>query len=382
MKNRVVGVGLIGCGSMGHAVAKELLASQPHIKIKAVCDPDRESVRKTLADFNDRAVVYKDYRCLVKDPGVDWVMIASWNCFHKEHVLASFRAGKDVFCQKPLATNLNDCLSMRRAWKKSGKMFSIGFTLRYSPHYRKIRQIIEQGRIGRIISLEFNETLSFNHGGYIMGDWRRFTKYAGTHLLEKCCHDIDLVNWLVGSKSVRVASFGGLNFFTARNEYHIKRLGKNRRGKYAYGTWPGKANKNPFTSRKDIVDNQVAIIEYANGVRATFHANCNAGIPERRMYICGTEGTIRAEVLEGVIELRRIGFYTKIQRLDTGTKGGHGGADEILAGELARSMLKGRPPATGLDDGLGSAVTCFAIDEAMKTGRVIDVRPYWKTVGL
>ena len=381
MKNRVVGLGLIGCGAMCRIVTKKLLAGRPRIKVRAVCDPNKESIKKTLAEFNSRAVVYKDYRCLVEDPGVDWVMIASWNCFHKEQVIASFKAGKDVFCQKPLATTLRDCIAMRRAWKKSGKMFNIGFTLRYSPHYRKIQQLIEQGRIGRIISLEFNETLDFNHGGYIMGDWRRFTRYAGTHLLEKCCHDIDLANWIVGSKAVRVASFGGLNFFTPRHEYHIKRVGRDRNGACAYRTWPGKVNKNPFTSRKDIVDNQVAIIEYANGVRAAFHTNCNAGIRERRMYICGTEGAIRADVIRGTIELRRIGFQTKIKRLDKGVKGGHGGGDEILAEELARSMLNGQPPVTGLDDGLISAVTCFAIDEAMKTGRVVDVRPYYKKEG-
>ncbi len=51
--------------------------------------------------------------------------------------------------------------------------------------------------------MEFNETLDFNHGGYIMGDWRRLQRYSGTHLLEKCCHDIDLVNWITGSLAGR-----------------------------------------------------------------------------------------------------------------------------------------------------------------------------------
>jgi predicted dehydrogenase len=309
-------------------------------------------------------------------------MIASWNCFHREHTVAAFKAGKHVFCQKPLATNLADAMAMHRAWKKSGKMFNIGFTLRYSPHYRKIRQLIEEGAIGDLISMEFNETLDFNHGGYIMGDWRRLRKNAGTHLLEKCCHDIDLVNWMVGSLACRVASFGGLNFFTPANEKHMTRLGSDSRGRKAYCTWPGLICENPFTSDKDIVDNQVAIIEFVNGVRASFHANCNSGIPERRMVLCGTEGAIRADVLTGSIELRRIGFDTKIEQVPAGVSGGHGGGDDVLAGELAESMLHGKPPSVGLDAGLKSAITCFGIDKAMDTGRVVDMMPIWKRAGL
>ena len=108
-----------------------------------------------------------------------------------------------MFCQKPLATTLADCLAMREAWQASGRMFIIGFSLRYAPHYRKIKELLDQGAVGRIVSMEFNETLDFNHGGYIMGDWRRLQRYSGTHLLEKCCHDIDLVNWIMGSLAAR-----------------------------------------------------------------------------------------------------------------------------------------------------------------------------------
>ena len=124
------------------------------------------------------------------------------------------------------------------------------------------------------------------------------------------------------------------------------------------------------------------LLEFANGVRAGFHTNCNSGIPERRMYICGTEGTIRADVIAGEIELKRIGFKTVLEQVDAGVSGGHGGGDAILAKELAASMLKGTTPSVGLDDGLKSSITCFAIDEAMSSGTVVDVRPYWKRAGI
>ena len=309
-------------------------------------------------------------------------MIASWNCCHRDHVIGAFEAGKDVFCQKPLATSLADCLAMREAWQASGRMFILGFSLRYAAHYRKIKELLDGGVVGRIVSMEFNETLDFNHGGYIMGDWRRLQQYSGTHLLEKCCHDIDLVNWITGSLAGRVASFGGLSFFTPENEHHIERLGQNERGQDAYRTWPGLINLNPFTSDKDIVDNQVAIVEYLNGVRATFHTNCNAGIPERRMYILGTEGALRADLYARTIQVKRIGFGTAIEDVPVHATGSHGGGDNFLTQELTASMLERVPGTVGMTDGITSAVTCFAIDEALNTGRVVDVRPYWEQAGV
>lgn len=373
-----IGIGLIGCGSMGVALAKRLVEVDPQLKIKGIFDPDDRSINNAISLFSDQLKIYDDYQQLVKAPDMDWLMIASWNCFHRDQVIAAFEAGKHVFCQKPLATNLDDCLAMYRAWQKSGKRFTIGFTLRYSPHYRKIKELLESGAIGQIISLEFNETLEFNHGGYIMGDWRRLTKYAGSHLLEKCCHDIDLINWLVASQPKRVASFGGLNFFKPENEYHIQRIGKNKAGKSAYMTWNSLVGLNPFTSDKDIVDNQVAIIEFENGVRATFHTNCNAGISERRMYILGTEGALRADVLIGKIEVRRIGFEAKIEDHSTDAKGGHGEGDAYLVKDLAASMIDGTPPSVGMDNALFSSITCFAIDEAMAIGKVVDLTSFWK----
>jgi predicted dehydrogenase len=375
-------IGIIGCGGRLRGVVRRTLPHSSRIKVAALCDPSAESIKRTLGEFNPDAKVYEDYGALVRDPDMDWIMVGSWNCFHKDHVVAAFEAGKHVFCEKPLGTNLSDCMDMYRAWKASGKLFSIGFTLRYSPHYRKIRELIDQGEIGEIVSMEFNEILHFNHGGYIMADWRRLKENAGTHLLEKCSHDIDLANWITGSQASRVASFGGLNFFVPKNSKHIGRLGKNDKGQDAYRTWPSVTGLNPFTADKDIIDNQVTIIEYANGIRATFHINCNAEIPERRMFICGTEGTIRANVIVGRIEIGRIGHKHNIEDVSTGVTGGHGGGDAFLSQSLADSMLKGKAPFTGLEDGLKAAITCFGIDQAMEEGNVVDMEPIWNRVDI
>ncbi len=379
---RNIGIGVIGCGGMGLNVLSELLKQDSRLQVVGLFDPDARSIATAQKEISAAPKVYDDYRMLIADPSVQWVMIASWNCFHAEQAVAALKARKDVFCQKPLAISVEECAEIQQAWKASGRKFNMGFNLRYSPHYRKIRDVIASGDLGKIVSLEFNETLDFNHGGYIMGNWRRLRKNAGTHLLEKCCHDIDLVNWMVGSLAVRVASFGGLSFFKPENEHQIQRVGRDAKGRDAFRTWPGIDLQNPFTAEKDIVDNQVAILEYANGVRATFHTNCNAAIQERRMYVLGTEGTFRADLLTGTIEVKRIGFDTKVQDVSGSVDGIHGGGDQVLARELADCMINGTPTFVGLADGVKSAVTCFAIDEALDSGTVVDVRPYWERVGV
>ncbi len=379
-----IGIGLIGCGGRLRGVMKQLARATDRVEVRAVMDPSPDSVRAAREAFNANATAYEDYHDLVRDPQVDWVLIGSWNCFHAAQAVAAFEAGKHVFCEKPLATTLDDCLAMRDAWLRSGKLFSIGFTLRYSPHYRRVKELLAEGRVGRIVSMEFNETLDFNHGGYIHMDWRRRTANAGTHLLEKCCHDLDLTNWMVESLARRVASFGGTDFFLPENAHHIDRVGPNEKGQTAYKTWRSAAGSvdSPFTDDKDIIDNQVGIIEFASGVRTTFHTNCNTAVPERRMYICGTEGTLRADVIAGTIELRRIGFDTETEDCSTDAKGGHGGGDNILGESLAASMLRGEAPKASLEDGLKSAITAFGMDEAMATGRVVDMRPYWERAGI
>ena len=383
------GIGLIGCGGRLRGVVGQVLKATDEAEVVALHDPNPKSIEAAKEKFNSSAKVHDSVEALVQDADVEWVMIGSWNCFHAEQVIAAFNAGKHVFCEKPLALTVEDCLAMRDAWQKSGKNFTIGFTLRYSPHYQRIKEIIQSGKLGDIISMEFNETLGFNHGGYIHADWRRKTEWAGTHLLEKCCHDIDLVNWMLESMAVKTASFGGCDFFIPENEGHSARIGSNADGKEAYKTWNNR-DKNviqgniysPFNDDKDILDNQVAIVEFANGVRSTFHTNCNCAIPERRFYICGTEGTMRADVIEGTIEVQRIGFETEIEDMSTEAKGGHGGGDHILGKSLADTMLKGTPSLTSLDDGLKAAFTAFGMDEAQRTGKVVDLTPMWEKAGL
>ncbi|MBL8875026.1 MAG: Gfo/Idh/MocA family oxidoreductase [Phycisphaerae bacterium] len=376
------GIGVLGFGNRVGGLVAQLVASNPQIELVSVCDPAPGSVKAAQA-MAPALQVCADPAEMLQNPRVGWVLIGSPNQFHREHASLAMRAGKHVFCEKPLATNLSDCLAIRDVVRETGRSFFFGLVLRYAPLYTRVRALLDEGSIGEIISVEFNETLGFNHGGYIHQDWRRHRAAAGTHMLEKCCHDIDIVNWMVGSRATSVASFGGLRFFTPANRHIADEIGPNpASGRRAFQDWP-QSNHDPFTLDKDIVDHQVAIIEFANGVRASFHTNCSAAISERRLLLLGTRGAIRADLNTGTVELQKLGWdEPRIVHRVTSTLADHAGADAQLVVALADWILRSVPPRTGIDHALDSAITCFGIDQALDERRVIEMQPLWKKAGI
>lgn len=377
-----IGVGIIGCGGRIRLVLSQVQKSFPQIKLRAVCDPSAASVEAARNQFGSDVKACARPDELAALPSVQWVMIGSWNCFHCDHILAAIEAGKNVFAEKPLATTFDQVLRILKGYRQSSVIFSFGFPLRHSPHVKKVQEIIASGRLGKIISAEFNETLKFNHGGYIAADWRRLRANGGTFLLEKCCHDVDIMNWIVGSLPVKAASFGGTNFFLPENEHHIHRIGRHPDGWEAYRKHASIAPLNPFTSDKDTVDNQVAILEYANGVRVSFHANTNAAIAERRSYFCGSEGSLRHNINEGYIEVARIGFDSKIERIETGITDGHDFADEAMSYHVGKCIASGEAPEVGIDEAVKSALSCLGVDRAHDTQTVCDLIPMWREAGI
>lgn len=378
-------IGAIGAGSRLRGLMRRF-ASQgdgPAATLTRISDPSEHAITECRKLFGNDVAAVADWRELVAAEDVDWVWIGSWNCHHAEQAIAAMEAGKNVFCEKPLATTPEDCLAVRDAVERTGRTFALGLVLRYSPFYRKVHEIVASGRLGELISFEFNETLDINHGGYIFGNWRRKRANAGTHLLEKCCHDIDIVHWLTGRLPVRAASFGGKRYFTPENRSLADALGTDAQGNRAYERWTDPARRDPFDGEADIVDHQVAILEYANGLRGSFHTNCNSGIPERRVYLNGTRGALRADAISGKIEFREIGFDTEIERHDDGLKGGgHAGGDQVLVDDMIRTMRDGAPPRAGIEEGVKSAFTAFGIDAAHDTGTVYDLGELWKRAGI
>lgn len=376
MSSQKIRVGVIGCGGR-LAFLTSLLAKHDGLVVHGGWDPDVDHTNRVLKGAgNEGGKVYARYEDLVADKDIDWVMVGSPNAFHRTHIEAAFAAGKHVFSEKPLAIKNADCTAINAAHGKSGRLFATGFVLRYSPIYKKVKEILDSGAIGKVISIDANENITPAHGGYIMMNWRRHRELSGPHILEKCVHDLDLLNWFTGSVPVKVAAFGGNDLYTPANQGLLEKC------KAWLGWWNQHRDcDNPFTSDKSIEDNVVSILEYGNGMRVQFQATMSNAIPERRMYFSATEGNLVVELYSGIVKYKTV-HSEEIHIFDFSGGDGHGGGDRHIMAELAKSMTTGKVPECGGAEGLRSAVAGIAIDEARLSGKVQDLRSTWKELGV
>lgn len=377
-------IGVIGAGGRMTGVLEKVCRVDPSVQVRAVFDPDPESVELFRGRVARDVETCPDEAALCARGDLDWVFIGSPNHAHARQACMALEAGRHVFCEKPLALSLDEAERMHAAWRSSGRQVVLGLVLRYSPLYRAAKAAIASGRIGRVLSFEFNETLSFNHGGYIHGNWRRHRRLAGSHVLEKCCHDLDLALWLLDDLPVRVASFGGRSFFHAAHAGEAARVGPDpSSGRPAFRAWPDRHGVDPFNDDKDIVDHQVAILEFSRGTRGTFHTQCLAALPERRFYILGSEGSLRLDAYTGRLELCRVGWREEVEISEPAAlegSGGHAGSDQPMAEQLAACMAGRAEPAAGIAEGVRSLVLALALDEAMERAAVVDLKPSWARV--
>jgi len=350
--NKKINVAVIGAGYRGCGVTNQLLKdSAGHVRIVSLFEPDTVVAQKAIETWGQEDVkLCGSYQEAIDSEGVEWVMVFSPNAYHKENIVYAFKRKKHVFAEKPLAVSIEDCQEVFDAHRQSGCLFATGFVLRYAPLYRLAKTILDSGKLGKIISIDANENIAPEHGGYIMCNWRRHTRLSGPHILEKCCHDIDLLNWFCGSIPRRVASFGGLDMFVPENEKLRQKYGEE-----AFRNLPDPhAVDSPFLSDKDLKDNQVSILEYRNRIRVMFQATMSNAIPERRMYFSCTEGTMIAELYSGTLKYKYLGDKEMTQ-IDV--KGdGHGGGDEHIMKELYDTMANNTPPKSSGNEGLEGAL--------------------------
>lgn len=382
-------VGVLGYGRrLEHVLNNVMEGADGEICVDAFYDRSTQANERVTGN-RPGIRVCQSVEELVGIPELDWIFIGSFNAAHRDHAIAALQAGKHVFCEKPLATTTQQCLDIAEARRQHpDKEFVVGFVLRYSAFYRTMKQWIDEGRLGQLISMEFNETLAPHHGAAMHGNWRRRSDWSGPMLVEKCCHDIDLMLWMTNSRPARVASFGGLNFFTAKNAGYNDLYPKNEKGVRYYdrGLATGFAvgdeeNITPFSDDKDTIDNQVAIMELENNARVSFHYCMHSAQLERRFYMCGTRGTIRGDVLTGNLEYTPVGWEAETETVTPISGGGHGNADEPMAADIVECMLRGTPMPTTLADGIASSLTCLGIEDARENSAVVDMAPYWAALG-
>lgn len=371
-------VAVLGAGGRARYVVKNLLRDAKNaVEISALYDPDTQVMQMALNEWNTQDIT----RCCsseseaINHPDIQWVMVFSPNAYHKRQILAAFESGKHVFSEKPLASTIEDCREIFDAHQKSGLLFATGFVLRYAPIYKKVKELLNSETMGKLQCIEANECILPDHGGYIMCNWRRKTAIAGPHILEKCCHDLDLINWFCGSLPVRIAAFGKRSFFLPENAYLMEKYDRK-----TFQSWfdPHEVGI-PFNDDNDLQDHLVSISEFRNGVQVSFTATMSNAIPERRMHLICSEGTIRLDLYSGELEYRTLG-QTETTKLSF-HEDLHGGGDSFIMKELYKSMCNGTPPCCSGNEGLESAVWALAIDQAAHSGNIVDLEAVWRELG-
>jgi len=358
---------LLGCGHRAN-VLHERLKRSSSVELVGAWDPDVQ--RREL--FWPHPV--RSWEEMIRGD-VDWVLVVSPNLFHKEQIVASLEAGKHVFSEKPLATTTPDCLALAKAARNSEQILMTGFTLRYSGLYRTVKQLLSDGVLGRLVSIDATENLTPGHGAYIMTNWRRDYRLAGSNILEKCVHDLDLLNWFTDSLPRRVAAFGGTDVFVPQNAALFERSPR-----FSDKAATKASGLNPFTAEKGIEDNLVSILEFANGVRAQFQLTSSNPIPERRMYLSGTEGTAVLDLVTGTLKCKTL-YETPARVWSENSWGdGHGGGDNVMVQELVETMTTGKAPATGIEEGLRSTLVGIALDTARREQTVLNLDSTWKAL--
>ena len=365
-------VAIIGLGLRIATVWRHLqTASCGGLRLVGYADPDPVGLEPLQAAGTDPGRSFIDHQAMLDQLRPDVVLIGSPNHLHLGHIRDALAAGCRVFSEKPVVISVEETMACARLLRQHGAdRLLVGLVLRSSPLFRAMRAVAD--RLGQVVSIEANEHLSPEHGGFLMRDWRRRREWAGSFLLEKCCHDIDLLHCHAGSRLVRLASFGGRGIYLPQHaDLEQPRLGNGQR---RYRSWRRgwQGADTVFTSDADVVDHQVVIGAFENGVKLTFHTNTHAPLGERRQVLFGTHATLEGQFGSGRLRLRTVDG--PVEEQDTGDEqGGHGGADVAMGRDLAATLVDGAPFPVLAKAALEAGLAAMAADRAMREERVITI---------
>jgi UDP-N-acetyl-2-amino-2-deoxyglucuronate dehydrogenase len=184
---------IIGCGRIAQRHAA-------HIKsrgiLAAVCDIVKEKADQLAKEYN--ATAYYDIDDLLKaEADLDVISVCTPNGLHAEHSIKALQAGFHVVCEKPMALTTVDCAKMIEASGKAGKRLFIIKQNRYNPPVVAVKKILEEGRLGKIYSIQLN--CFWNRGAdYYANSWKGTLKLDGGTLFTQFSHFIDLLLWMIG----------------------------------------------------------------------------------------------------------------------------------------------------------------------------------------
>ena len=345
MSDNAPRIGAIGFGARGYLLNQLVKAGA---KIVALADPSAEAKKRFSEAYDTAETLVDDYRAILDDKTLDAVIVMSPDFMHEEHGLAALQAGKFTYLEKPLSITTESADKLLEADVAAGGRLFVGHNLRCHPVLTKMKQLIDAGAIGEVKAAWCRHFVSYG-GDFYFKDWHAESRYVNGLLLQKGCHDIDVLHWLCGSHTVRVAGMGGLTLYD-------KAPGKRKReepgnAKADRANWPPLAQKG-LNPDMDVEDVSMIHMQLASGVFCSYE-QCHFTPDVWRNYtIIGSEGRIEnfddrpGNAVVRVIN-RRTGYnpHGDEQYLVHGDEEGHGGADRLICAQFVAYVRGEAKPA-------------------------------------
>ena len=354
---------------------------------------------------------YTDFDEMLKAAKPDCVIVATTDYSHAEYIIRSLDAGCEVFCEKPMCINAEQCRAILEAEKRNNRKIGICFNMRYFNSILSIKQLINSGVLGDIYNVHFEWLLtkdySANHNGHGASYFRRWNAYmekCGGLLLTKSTHHFDMINWFINGRPKRVSAFGKLRHYGKNGTFRGERCSNCCHASecpYYTKITPFMqemyVNNEPydgymidrcvFDEAIDSYDTMALNVEYDNGVLMSYSESAAAMYEGFKLFINGSDARLEVQYFSGDKEGLRDGEKPDFMRLiKTGDaqittfdlppklSGGHYGADDAFQ----KVLFLGADPEfdfqrAGATDGAYSVLIGAAANESIRTGQIIDI---------
>ncbi|WP_404455559.1 Gfo/Idh/MocA family oxidoreductase [Virgibacillus necropolis] len=407
---------VIGAGDRGaRAYAPYALEYPNELKIVAVAEPNDERRNKFKDAHNIQAKdCFTSWQDMLGSGKVaDIAIVCTLDRFHYEPTIKALELGYHVLLEKPMSPDPKECIEMERVAKKYKRQLTICHVLRYTEFWSTIKKVISEGKIGDVVSLQLNENVEVMHmsHSFVRGNWNNKEK-SSPMILQKSCHDMDIISYVMDKTCKRISSYGSLMHFREENapEDAPKRCLDGcpvesecafHAGRYYLGEGRGWARKFTeddsneaiikalnetsygkcvYQSDNNVVDHQVVNMEFEDGATATFSMCGFTREQTRIVQIMGTKGEIRGNMEDNSISI--FDFLTKHEttiRFDQPV-GGHGGGDNGIIRSFLRDIeqIGENKSRSSAAVSLRSHLMAFAAEESrLNKGSSIDLDYYY-----
>jgi len=412
--NKPLSIAVLGCGARGRTYSTLIAGFPKRYRLTAAADPVEVRSREiaSLSPAGEIRTFESEEEFFAAGKLANVLIISTQDSQHFGHVMRAMKLGYDVLLEKPAAGSLAECEEIDRAARALGRRVTTCFVLRYTPFYRTIKNIIAEGRLGRIISMRTHEGVEPFHQAhsYVRGHWSKSAS-SSPMIVAKCSHDADLLCWLGGAEMERISSHGALSWFRSENAPHGATArctdGCPAVGKCIYDAHRYLSDKRRwlrmvmdghqiadddaildflkssawgrcvYQCDNDVVDHQVLACEMTNGITATHTMtafDCGRGIE-----IYGTHAALKggepykeAGAPELWLRHHETGLIEKVDIPEPKALGysGHGGGDFGLIDALEGLFSGPNAIPPGLD-GLAGHRLAFLAEESRVAKRTI-----------